>query len=285
MNYRHSFHAGNFADVVKHAALARILAHLALKPAPFRVIDTHAGAGLYDLTSREAERTGEWRGGIGLLDKAPLSEAAEAVLAPFRTALQVLAPVAPGKARKTYPGSPAFIRHALRGDDSASFNELHPETFNALRDAMPRDGRLTLNRIDGYLAWKAQVPPQERRGLVLVDPPFEQTDEFQRLGAGLAAMGRKWPTGTAMLWYPIKDRRAVGDFEAAALESGFARLMVVELHVDAAEAEGPLAATGLMIANPPWTLHDEMSVLMPELAERLARGPVARWRVETLRES
>jgi 23S rRNA (adenine2030-N6)-methyltransferase len=284
MNYRHSFHAGNFADVVKHAVLARILAHLALKPTPFRVIDTHAGAGLYDLTARDAERTGEWREGIARLDEGPLSPGAEAVLAPFRAALEALAPVAPGKTRKTYPGSPAFIRHALRETDSASLNELHPETFKALTEAMPHDGRLTLNKLDGYLAWKAQVPPSERRGLVLVDPPFEQPDEFARMAAGLKAMARKWPTGIAMLWYPIKDRRGVADFEAAALDSGFAKLSVIELHVDAHDAEGPLAASGLMIANPPWTLNDEMAALLPDLAERLARGPVARWRVEALLE-
>ncbi len=277
MNYRHSFHAGNFADVIKHVVLLRILAHLSRKQTPFRVIDTHAGAGMYDLAGNEAARTGEWIEGIGRLREQTLDPEAEAVLAPYRAALSQLAPEA-----TRYPGSPALIWQALRADDRASFNELHPETCHALRRALPRDNRIVINEIDGYTAWKAQIPPRERRGLVLVDPPFEKTDEFDRMAEGIAAMAGKWPTGTAMLWYPIKHRDAVLRFETALQTCGFGKVLVIELHVDTPEAIGPLAACGLAIVNPPWTLAEEMTALLPGLCALLARRDHARWRCEWL---
>jgi 23S rRNA (adenine2030-N6)-methyltransferase len=277
MNYRHSFHAGNFADVIKHVVLMRVLDHLKLKDAPFRIIDTHAGAGMYDLRSEEASRTGEWVDGVARLDKKRLGAGAEAVLSSWRAALRGLTPLG-----DVYPGSPALIRHALRTDDRASFNELHPETCHALRRALGRDDRLVINEIDGYLAWKAQVPPRERRGLVLVDPPFEKDDEFDRMAETMREMGRKWPTGTAILWYPIKNLRAVSRFETDLQASGFAKLLIVELHVDRATATGPLAACGLAIANPPWTLADEMVALLPTLSKLFARKNAPSWRVDWL---
>lgn len=277
MNYRHHFHAGNFADVLKHAVLARILEHLKAKPSPFRVIDTHAGAGIYDLEAEAAGRTGEWRQGVGRLTDSLPDPAAEAVLAPWRRALASLS-----EGGQLYPGSPALIQHLLRAEDRASFNETHPETFAALTQAMGRDGRLVLNRLDGYLAWKAQIPTPERRGLVLVDPPFEAEGEFERLADGLAGMARRWASGIAMLWYPIKDAAAVHRFEVAAKASGLPKLLVLELHVDRARAEGPLAACGLLVVNPPWRLQDDLQALLPALAERLAQGDRTGWRCDWL---
>jgi 23S rRNA (adenine2030-N6)-methyltransferase len=277
MNYRHSFHAGNFADILKHVALMRVLAHLRLKETPFRVIDTHAGAGIYDLKGNDATRTGEWIDGIGRLLAARLSTEAEAILAPYREALAALAP-----AGEIYPGSPALIRHGLRAGDRASFNELHPETCTDLRRALPRDERVVINEIDGYTAWKAQVPPRERRGLVLVDPPFEKGDDFTRMAGYTREMARKWPTGSALLWYPIKNARTVAGFEEALRTSGFAKLMIAELHVDNSAETGPLAACGIAIINPPWKLAEELTTLLPELSGLLARRKVARWRVDWL---
>ena len=280
MNYRHAFHAGNFADVLKHAILMRILTHLMQKDTAIRVIDTHAGSGMYDLKGDAASRTGEWVDGIGRLRESPLPAAAEAILAPYRAALEALAP-----GGRLYPGSPALIRKALRPQDRASFNELHAETLWDLRRALPRDDRLVINPLDGYIAWKAQIPPPERRGLVLVDPPFEKEDEFDRMLEGANLMARKWPQGVAMLWYPIKNQRRVLQFEAGLVESAFARMLIVELHVDEPDAEGPLAACGLAIANPPWKLDEELLHLLPALSERLGRGGVARWRVDWLKNA
>lgn len=280
MNYRHGFHAGNFADVLKHVVLLRMLGHLALKPSPFRVLDTHAGSGLYRLDSEEAQRGGEWQGGIGRMSD-PFSATSEAVLAPYRAALATLTP--DGLA---YPGSPLLIRHALREQDKAAFNEPHPPAQAALRRMISaRDPNCVLTALDGYTMWKAQIPPVEKRGMVLVDPPFEQRDEFTRLGAGLTMMARKWPTGSLAIWYPVKDLPAIKWFEATAQESAFANLLVVELHVDRLAAGGPLTACGMLIANPPFTLHDELAVLLPDLAARLACSDRAGYRLEWLRKT
>ncbi len=280
MNYRHAFHAGNFADVIKHAVQARILTYLHQKEAPFRVIDTHAGAGFYDLAGEAASRSGEWIEGIGRLRAARLSDTAEVLLAPYRAALAALCPNP-----DEYPGSAAISQHLLRAQDRASCNELHEETFAALKRAMGRDERLALNRLDGYLAWKAQVPPAERRGLVMVDPPFESSREFEHLGGGAAMMGRKWPTGIGLFWYPVKNIAAVARFEHLLRECAFAKILIVELHIDAIGAEGPLAACGLAITNPPFPLHDELAASLPELSARLARGEIARWRLDWLKGS
>ena len=277
MNYRHAFHAGNFADVFKHIVLMRVLAHLRKKETPFRVIDTHAGAGNYDLASDEAQRSGEWRDGIALFDAAAFSPQVEALVAPYRAALSTLR----GSA-KSYPGSPLLVKSALRAEDHMSVNELHPETAARLRRVIGRDERVAHTEIDAYIAWKAQIPPPERRGMILIDPPFEKTDEFQRMAEGLAMMARKWPTGSAALWYPIKNRAAVGRFEEACRATGLAKLLVLEIHVDDAAREGPLAACGMLIANPPWMLAEEMTLILPELSAALARDAQARWAVDWL---
>src|SRR5258708_8787131 len=206
MNYRHAFHAGNFADVVKHAVLARIITHLKEKPAAFRVIDTHAGAGLYDLSGPEASRTGEWRAGIGRLLAAQLAPDVRALLAPY---LDAVAALNPGGAMKVYPGSPALAQTLLRDQDRLVVCEREPNAARALATAVHGDTRAKAVEIDGYTALNAYIPPKEPRGLVLIDPPYEQPDEFPRLAAALSAAVAKWPTGAFFPWDPIKDCGAV----------------------------------------------------------------------------
>jgi 23S rRNA (adenine2030-N6)-methyltransferase len=184
VNYRHAFHAGSFADVFKHAVLCRVLAHLRAKESAFRVIDTHAGAGLYDLTGPEASRGREWQDGIGRLMQAKLTVPVADLLAPY---LDVVRSHNERDALSVYPGSPGFVRAWLRAQDRLVACELEPEAFAALRQAMSRDVRIKPVAIDGWTALQAYVPPKERRGLVLVDPPFEREDEFRRLADGLAA--------------------------------------------------------------------------------------------------
>ena len=267
MNYRHAFHAGNFADVVKHAVLARILVHLAGKPAAFRVIDTHAGAGLYDLAGAEASRTGEWRDGIGRLAAAELAPQVRELIAPY---LDVVTGFNRGTPIITYPGSPALARALLRRQDRLTACELESGAARTLADQLGGDLRIKVIAIDGWTALKAYVPPKERRGLVLIDPAFEQPDEFTRLADALIAAHRKWPTGIYQLWYPIKDRREGEAFARRLADSGIPKILRVEVEVAPIDPER-LNGSGIVIVNPPWTLERELKILLPALMSVLAR--------------
>jgi 23S rRNA (adenine2030-N6)-methyltransferase len=267
MNYRHAFHAGNFADVVKHATLARVIAHLKEKPAAFRMIDTHAGSGLYDLSGPEASRTGEWRAGIGKLLAASLDPAVQALLAPYLDAVAALNP--DGKL-SVYPGSPVLAQRWLRTQDRLVCCELSEEAAAALTAQVRGDRRTKVVAIDGYTALNAYVPPAERRGLVLLDPPYEAPDEFERLTEDLASAHRKWPTGVYMLWYPLKDTRETERFARRLKATAIPRILRAELTTTRALASERLAGSGLIVINPPWRLEDDLKILLPNLAAVLA---------------
>jgi len=267
MNYRHAFHAGNFADVVKHATLARIVAHLKEKPAAFRVIDTHAGAGHYDLAGPEAARTAEWRDGIARLIGATLAPVLRDLLAPYLDAVAAFN----GEALKIYPGSPLLAQHWLRPQDRLVACEREPVAAQALALRMRGDNRVKAVAIDGYTALNAYVPPKERRGVVLIDPPFEQPDEHDRLAQALAGAHRKWPTGIYAVWYPIKDTRESEGFARRIVRLGIARILRAELTVPGRDAER-LRGSGLLVVNPPWKLEQELAVLLPALAAVFAAG-------------
>src|SRR6476646_8985464 len=204
MNYRHAFHAGNFADVLKHIVLTRILLYLQEKPAAFRVIDTHAGSGRYDLTGEEAERSGEWRMGIARIMQARFSEKALPLVAPY---LDIVRAFNTGAELAAYPGSPLIARALLRPQDRLTACELEPHARKQLIDALRRDAQARVVDLDGRTALTAFVPPNERRGLVLIDPSYEQKDEFETLADGFTEAYAKWPTGSYLLWYPVKSRR------------------------------------------------------------------------------
>ncbi len=265
MNYRHAFHAGNFADVFKHAVLARIVAHLKEKPGAFRVIDTHAGAGAYDLAGAEASRTAEWRDGIGRLIAADLPPAVRDLLAPYLDAIAI----GTDGSLTVYPGSPVLVQGWLRPQDRLIVCEREPAAARALADRMRGDNRVKAVEIDGYAALNAYVPPKERRGLVLIDPPFEQPDEFDRLADALPKAHRKWPTGIYLVWYPVKDKRAVTGFSRRLARLGIPRILRAELTLPVRD-DARLRACGLVMINPPWTLEAELGVLLPVLAKALA---------------
>jgi 23S rRNA (adenine2030-N6)-methyltransferase len=267
MNYRHAFHAGNFADVFKHAVLARILVHLCGKPTAFRVIDTHAGAGIYDLTGPEAERSPEWRSGIQRLLASPLAEPVRALLAPY---LDVVAALNDTGALTRYPGSPALVRAHLRDHDRLMACEREPGAAAALAGCFSNDRRIRTLAADGWTALNAQVPPPERRGLVVVDPAFEEAGDFTRLAQGLETAHRKWSGGVFLLWYPVKGRRDSDALAARLRHSGIPKVLRAELAVAPTPAVGPLGGCGLVIVNPPWTLEAELAVLMPALVTILA---------------
>jgi 23S rRNA (adenine2030-N6)-methyltransferase len=266
MNYRHAFHAGNFAEIVKHAVFARVIAQLRQKPTAFRILDTHAGPGATDLTGPQATRTGEWQGGIGRLLGACLADPVRQLLAPY---LDVVAALNPGGPVTTYPGSPALAQAWLRRDDRLIACELEPGTMAQLAKQLRGDRRAKAIAIDGWTALGAYLPPPERRGVVLIDPPFEAQGEFGRLAEGLRRAHRKWPTGIYLLWYPIKEPAAVETFATTIVRMGIAKILRAELMIGPAGGDG-LAGTGLMLVNPPWALEGELAVLLPALAGALA---------------
>jgi 23S rRNA (adenine2030-N6)-methyltransferase len=277
MNYRHAYHAGNFADVVKHAALSRLVEYLKLKDKAFRVIDTHAGIGLYDLSSEEAQKTGEWLDGIGRLLEAKISPDAQALLAPY---LEAVKSDNPEGSVEIYPGSPLIVRRLMRPQDRLSAIELHPQDFRRLKNLFAGDFHVRTIELDGWLALGAHLPPKEKRGLVLVDPPFEQEGEFDRLVERLVRAHRRWPGGIYALWYPIKDRAAVSQFRAGLKMSGIPKILDMAFEVRQPSRDERLDGSGLVVVNPPFVFEKEMRVLLPELKKALAEDSGARWSLE-----
>ncbi len=255
MNYRHAFHAGNFADCLKHALLLWLLDALARKPAPFFALDSHAGAGRYDLSAGPAERTGEWRAGIGrLLDDPPEA------LAAYVDAIRTLG---------LYPGSPALIRARLRQGDRLAACELHPEEAQALRRLFGRDRQVAVHQRDAWEAIGALLPPRERRGLVLIDPPYEREDEFASLAAGLRMGHARFATGVFAAWYPIKHRAPVRAFHADVQASGIRDVVAAEFYVREPVDPARLNGCGLLVVNPPFRFEAEAPPILDALRERL----------------
>jgi 23S rRNA (adenine2030-N6)-methyltransferase len=282
MNYRHAFHAGNFADVVKHIVLVRILTYLQDKPAAFRVIDTHAGAGRYDLTGEEAQRSGEWLTGIARVMQARFSEAASPLVAPY---LDIIRAFNPPRELKAYPGSPLIVRALLRPQDRLTACELEPKARKHLIAALRRDTQARVVDLDGWMALPAFVPPNERRGLVLIDPPYEEKDEFARMASGFAEAFTKWPTGSYLLWYPAKSRRATDELarHVASVAAGGpspGKCLRLEFSAAPQAADGALVSAGLLLVNPPWSLASELRTILPELEKPLGQGGAGRFRLE-----
>lgn len=279
MNYRHAYHAGNFADVVKHAVLARLVEYLKQKDKAFRVIDTHAGLGLYDLASVEAQKTGEWRDGIGRLLDAATEPKAQALLAPYLEAVRACN-LKGGLSR--YPGSPVIVRHLMRRQDRLSAVELHPQDAKRLKSCFEGDFQVRVMQLDGWLALGAHLPPKEKRGLVLVDPPFEEEGEFGRIVDNLAKARRRWPGGIYALWYPIKDRGAVAAFRRGLAASGMPKVLDISFEIRAPSDAPRLDGSGLVVVNPPFTLESELRVLLPALHRVLAQDGQGRWSLQWL---
>jgi len=285
MNYRHAFHAGNFADVLKHAVFALCLEHLKKKDKPFRVIDTHAGIGVYDLNGDEARRSPEWRAGAGRVLEAEPPEAAAAALAPYLEAVRALNP--DGGALNVYPGSPQIAAFMARAQDRIQLCELHEADARTLDERYRLDARVKVEARDGYKALAGLVPPREKRGIVLVDPPFEHRDEMAFL-AGAAKTGlERWPAGMFVFWRPLKDlwaaeRFDVGLAEWLIAEQGLApeKILRADLWVRDLESEGKLAGAGIVAVNPPFTLERDLLALLPWLSQTLGEEEGAGWRLD-----
>ncbi len=267
MNYRHAFHAGNFADVTKHIVLTRILTYLTRKDAAFRVIDTHAGVGLYDLWSNEAERTGEFNEGIARLIDAKLPAPVAGLIAPYLDAVRAQNP---DGTLRYYPGSPMIARHLLRPQDRLMALELHPDDARALSENFAGDIQSRVTELDGWAAMGTHLPPKEKRGLVLIDPPFEQKGEFARMVQSLEKAHKRWPGGTYAYWYPIKDPAEVRAYHKALEKTRIAKILKIELTIRAPSTPPRLHGTGMIVVNPPFVLKGEMKTVLPELAALLS---------------
>jgi 23S rRNA (adenine2030-N6)-methyltransferase len=284
MNYRHAYHAGNFADVVKHVILSRIVEYLKRKDQAFRVIDTHAGIGLYDLRGTEAGKTSEWTGGISrvfdAVEKGEIPEAAIELLQPY---LDVVRAVNDGKELRHYPGSPLLTRHLLRKQDRLSALELHPQDAKKLAKLFDGDYQARVIELDGWLSLGAHMPPKEKRGLVLVDPPFEIEGEFDRLVDGLVKAYKRFPGGTYALWYPVKDRKETERFSKRLRETEIPKIMRIELAIRAPSLEPRLDGTGMIVVNPPYTLESEMQTLLPCLTKLLSEEKGSNFSIQWIR--
>jgi 23S rRNA (adenine2030-N6)-methyltransferase len=271
MNYRHVFHAGNHADVFKHAALTLLLEHLLQKPQPFAVLDTHAGVGLYDLASEGAQKTREYEAGVARVFGQPLAAAPRYA--------ELIAEMNP-QGLASYPGSPEITRRLMRDGDRLICCELHPAEFEALKARYRGDRRIAVHHRDGYEAMGALLPPPERRGLVLIDPPYEVADETERLVQALGNGLRRWPTGVFCIWYPIKDRRIADLLALSATAAPWPKALRAELSPFAAD-ETSLPGGGLIICNTPWKLDAKLTALCEDLGARLGTGHGG-WRVDWL---
>ncbi|HEU4516728.1 MAG TPA: 23S rRNA (adenine(2030)-N(6))-methyltransferase RlmJ [Steroidobacteraceae bacterium] len=275
MKYRHAFHAGNFADVTKHVALIAALLRLTDKDRPLFLLDTHAGRGRYDV----AGPGGEAAGGIGRL----AARAAPVPHAALTRYLDLVRALNPGGALDTYPGSPLIEAALMRPGDRAAFCELQAGEAEALRREFRADARIGVHARDGYEALGALLPPREKRGLALIDPPYEETDaDFARVAEALASTASRWPQGVLMAWYPIKQGAVAARLHRRVLDAGVKRLLVAELCVHPDDSRAGLNGSGLAIVNPPWRLDEDLRALFPPLHAVLAERGTGRTRVAFL---
>jgi 23S rRNA (adenine2030-N6)-methyltransferase len=280
MNYRHVYHAGNFADVFKHVVLMMLVEHLKRKPAPFFYLDTHAGRGLYDLSEAQAQRSGEYKNGIGRLLDAPRSSLPDELAAYVKVVRDCA-----GKehsAITAYPGSPMIVAKMRRPTDRMVLVEKHAKEVEALRANAGRGRLVSVLEADGYASLKAHLPPRENRGLVLIDPPYESEQEFDQVLGGLEVAYQRWPTGTFMVWYPLTQRAGPLRFRRDLERSGIRKILDANLSVLPEDSEVAMQGSGLVVVNPPWQLDTRLEELLPQLHARLSPEGLGRTKVEWL---
>ncbi|SDR72499.1 23S rRNA (adenine2030-N6)-methyltransferase [Halopseudomonas xinjiangensis] len=276
MNYRHSYHAGNHADVFKHAVLLRMVRLLQRKDAPFCYLDSHAGTAMYDLQGEAASKTGEYVDGIGrLFDRDDLP----GLFADYRDAV---ARHNPSGSLRLYPGSPQIVADALREQDRMILSELHPEDAATLKSQFDSQPSIAVHERDGYELPKAFLPVAEKRALWLLDPPFEKTDELDRCVEMVQLAIQRMRQTVVALWYPIKDERLLRGFYRNMSEAGLPKVLRIELSVRPTDTRLGLNGSGLMLVNPPWPLWEELDVALPWLAGMLAQSGEGGWRMDWL---
>ena len=263
LSYRHSFHAGNHADVLKHTVLSLIITALKEKEKPFFYLDTHAGAGRYQLSGEHAERTGEYLEGIARIWQQP---DAPALLQPYFDAIRALNR---NGTLRYYPGSPLIARHLLREDDKLQMTELHSSDYPLLRNEFSKDSRARVERADGYQQLKAKLPPPSRRGLILIDPPYEMKSDYQAVVKGIQEGHKRFSTGVFALWYPVVLRQQIKHMLRDLEATGIRNILQIELAARPDSDQRGMTASGMIVINPPWKLADQMNTLLPWLHQKL----------------
>ena len=274
LSYRHSFHAGNFADVIKHIVIVEILEHLTQKDKTFEYIDTHAGAGLFSLSSEYATKLQEYSNGIGKLAAEDWPELARyfEIISSFNETGELV----------YYPGSPMFARHFLRSRDRAWLYELHPEDFDLLKYNIGSDRQIRVKQEDGFKGLLALPPPLSRRGLVLIDPPYEVKSDYQQVVNTVVKAHKNFPTGTYAIWYPVVDRVQINQLEKNFIDSGIKNIQRFELALASDSHASGMTSSGMIVINPPWTLMQKMSLLLPKLVASLAHDKDAFFKCDVL---
>lgn len=275
MNYSHAYHAGNFADVFKHAILISLIESLQRKDKGFCFIDTHAGAGLYDLTQVSSQKSKEYASGIGLL----WEDRPDAGLQTYMTCLEK---INPNQKLRYYPGSPLIAEMLLRPDDRMVLSELHPSVYQTLKDHFAHHKQVSTHRLDGYQSLKAFLPPKERRGLILIDPPYEQSNEFAQLLETLPLALKRFATGVYAVWYPIKDRPPLDRFYQAMKKAIPHPMLIAELCIYPETSAQHLNGCGMLIINPPWELDKQINSYLPQLWSILSHNNLGHQRIFNL---
>ncbi len=259
LSYRHSFHAGNFADILKHIVLVEILEHLVKKDAPYEYIDTHAGAGLFNLESVYAKKLEEHTNGIGKLKPGDFPE-----LAGY---FDVINSYNESGALKLYPGSPSIAKYFLRPQDRAWLCEMHPQDYTSLKQKIGKSKKIRVSCEDGLKGMSALLPPHSRRALVLIDPSYELKNEFEQVFDAVSKAHKKFSTGIYAVWYPVVDRQKVDRLKKKLIASEIKNIQRFELGLSPDSDERGMTSAGLFVINPPWNLFDKMSTLLPRLAQ------------------
>jgi 23S rRNA (adenine2030-N6)-methyltransferase len=278
MNYRHIFHAGNFADVFKHIVLIALIESLLLKDKPFCYVDTHAGIGRYDLSSKEAQKTMEFVTGVAELQK--IKDNKPPIVEKY---LEIIQEINPSQQQLFYPGSPLIARALLRPMDKMILTELHPVDAITLKNEFKNDKQVAVHLLDGYQALKAFLPPDPRRGLVLIDPPYEVKNEFNILLKSMKMALSRWSSGIFAIWYPIKNRYLIHEFERSLRKISEKPFLTAELSLYPDDAPIALNGSGLFIINPPWQLDKKLQQVLPWLLKALDTQKQGKYRIELIK--
>ena len=275
LSYRHSFHSGNHADVLKHCVQSLILQSLKVKDKAFVYIDTHAGAGCYDLHSKEMDKTGEYLEGIKRLWEADVPAAMEAYL-------EILKNLNGAGELSQYPGSPLLAKELCRPQDRLLLSELHPADFVLLKELFASDRRTQVHRVDGFSQLKGALPPPERRGMVLIDPPYELDHEYADVVKAVMDGIKRWATGTFAIWYPVVHRDDVDFLQRKLSAAGLPGTLQIELNVVQGHNRFGMTGSGMIVVNPPWKLEQQMNELLPWLVDKLGQSPEANFKLRWL---